>query len=83
MDDLNLQISPNLNGSNKYLVTSKGVVSKNLQKPYICGRGGYNSWSDDVYQVDKGQQITMVGTIGLGAIPPLATFCRFFMDKAF
>ncbi len=24
----------------------KGVVSKNLQKPYICGRGGYNSWGD-------------------------------------
>ncbi len=30
----------------------KGVVSKNLQKPYICGRGGYNSWSEDAYHVD-------------------------------
>ncbi len=30
----------------------KVVVSKNLQKPYICGQGGYNSWSDDAYHVD-------------------------------
>ncbi len=25
----------------------KGVLSKNLQKPYRCGRGRYNSWSDN------------------------------------
>ncbi len=30
----------------------KGVVSKNLQKPYICGRGGCNSWGDSTYHVD-------------------------------
>ncbi len=30
----------------------KGVVSKNLQKPYICGRGGYDSWGDGTYHVD-------------------------------
>ncbi len=30
----------------------KGVLSKNLQKPYICGRGGYNSWGDGAYHVD-------------------------------
>ncbi len=30
----------------------KGVVSKNLQKPYICGRGGYNSWGDGTYHVN-------------------------------
>ncbi len=30
----------------------KGVVSKNLQKPYICRRGGYNSLSDGAYHVD-------------------------------
>ncbi len=35
-----------------YLYTLQGVISKNLQKPYICGRGGYNSWSDDAYHVD-------------------------------
>ncbi len=38
-----------------YLVipyTLKGVLSKNLQKPYICGRGGYNSWGDGTYHVD-------------------------------
>ncbi len=52
----------------------KGVVSKNLQKTYICDQGGYNSWSDDAYQ---GQQMTLVDTIGLGAIPPYATFCGF------
>ena len=22
------------------------------KKPYICGRGGYNSWSDGTYHVD-------------------------------
>ncbi len=30
----------------------KGVVSKNLQKPNICGRGVYNSWGDGAYHVD-------------------------------
>ncbi len=30
----------------------KGVVSKNLQKPYICGRGVYNNWGDGAYHVD-------------------------------
>ncbi len=30
----------------------KGLLSKNLQKPYICGRGGYNSWGDGTYHVD-------------------------------
>ncbi len=25
--------------------------------------------------------MVMVGTIGLGAIPPLATFCRFFLGE--
>ncbi len=28
------------------MIHLKGVVSKNLQKPYICGRGGYNSLGD-------------------------------------
>ena len=30
----------------------KGVLSKNLQKPHICGRGGLNSWGDGTYHVD-------------------------------
>ena len=30
----------------------KGVICKILQKPYICGRGGYNSWSDGAHHVD-------------------------------
>ncbi len=30
----------------------KGVVSKNLPKPYICDRRGYNSWSDGAYHVN-------------------------------
>ncbi len=30
----------------------KGVLSKNLQKPYICGRGWYNSQGDGTYHVD-------------------------------
>ena len=30
----------------------KGAVCKNLQKPYICGRGGYNNWGDGTYHVD-------------------------------
>ncbi len=29
----------------------KGLLSKNLQKPYICGRGGYNSWGYGTYHV--------------------------------
>ncbi len=28
----------------------KGLLSKNLQKPYKCG--GYNSWGDGTYHVD-------------------------------
>ena len=32
----------------------KGVLSKNLQKPYICDQGGYYSWGDGAraYHVD-------------------------------
>ncbi len=30
----------------------KGVICKILQKPYICGRGGYNNWSDGAHHVD-------------------------------
>ncbi len=30
----------------------QGVICKILQKPYICGRGGYNSWSDGAHHVD-------------------------------
>ncbi len=33
-------------------VTLKGLLSKNLQKPYICGRGWYNRWGDGTYHVD-------------------------------
>ncbi len=33
-------------------VCLKGLLSKNLQKPYKCGRGGYNSWDDGTYHVD-------------------------------
>ncbi len=60
----------------------KGLLSKNLQKPYICGRGGYNSWGDGTYYVDTlgptktWQQMTAVGIIGLVAIPPSAAFLR-------
>ncbi len=38
------------NTSELWSVELKGVVSKNLQKPYICGRGGYNSWGDGTYR---------------------------------
>ena len=31
---------------------SRGVISIFLQKCYIGGRGGYNSWGDDAYHVD-------------------------------
>ncbi len=62
----------------------KGVLSKNLQKPYICRRGGYNSWGDGAYHVDTlgTQQMTTVGTIGLDVIPPSAAFCRFLLSTA-
>ncbi len=30
----------------------KVLLSKNLQKLYICGRGGYNSWGDGTYHVN-------------------------------
>ena len=38
--------------TNSFSVCLKEVVSKDLQKPYICGRGLYNSWGDDAYHVD-------------------------------
>ncbi len=30
----------------------EGVLSINLQKPYLGGRGGYNSWGDGTYHID-------------------------------
>ncbi len=42
VDGQTTEISP-------YKLRLKEVLSKNLQKPNICGRGGYNSWSNDVY----------------------------------
>ncbi len=67
----------------------KGVVSKNLQKTYICCRGAYNSWSDNAYHVEK----TWLGTTDdrggyhlsrcHTCIPPLATFCMFLWIRPF
>ncbi len=41
-----------INGTSVKIQELKGVLGKNLQKPYICGRGGYNSWGDGAYHVD-------------------------------
>ncbi len=38
----------------------KGVICKILQKPYICGRGGYNSWSDGAHH-SLGMQLCFIG----------------------
>ncbi len=37
----------------------KVLVSKNLQNPYICGRGGYNSSGDGTYHVDHLVQLRL------------------------
>ena len=68
----------------------KGVLGKNLQKPYICGWGGYNSWDDGAYHVDtlgptktQGYRIVFwmnaMGIICLGATQVL----QVFINKAF
>ncbi len=56
-------------------VLLKGILSKNLQKPYICGRGGYNSWGDGTYYVD---------TLGpTKTHTPLGRILQVFINKAF
>ncbi len=74
----------------------KGVLSKNLQKPYICDRGVYNSLGDDAYHVDtlvltktQGHRIMLGATDDRGGYhwsrchTPLGRILQVFINKAF
>ena len=69
------------NNMNTIEMHLKGFLIKNLQKPYICGRGVYNRWGDGAYHVDT--LGPMVCIIGLGAVPPSAVFCSFLQIRPF
>ena len=47
-----IPVPVHLMGAELLWLDLKGVLSKNLQKPYVCGRRGCNSWGDGTYHVD-------------------------------